>query len=135
MGRRSNNGYIGINVDDFVQGGVFSGEKNYLTRETYKDEEFSIDGNLSTNLGYPSGSVFADRMLSSSVGSGSTATVGLVSGSIATLVFYAGGTGYTSAPTLSFSGGGGTGANGYVSAVAAGAITSVERLGTITGSS
>lgn len=132
MGRRSNSGYIGYNSEDTVSGGMLDREKNYRLRQLYDIDEYQMIVNLYSGERLGNQSAYDWIIPSSSVGSGSTATVGLVSGSIATLIFYAGGTGYTSAPTLSFSGGGGTGADGYVSTVAAGAITAVERLGTIT---
>ena len=57
-------------------------------------------------------------------GSGAVATATVPAGTITSIAVTSGGTGYTSAPTISFTGGSGSGAAATV-AVAAGAITSI----------
>jgi len=112
MGRRNNNGYIGLTAGDDISG-MIDREKSYQIRYTSQDEQYFSETSLISAPPLPDFS----------------ATSSLVSGSVSGLIVYRGGTGWTTTnATMSFSGGGGTGARGYVTAVAAGAISTVEPL-------
>jgi surface protein len=132
MSKRSNSGYIGPIFRDDVQG-VIDGNKNYQIRYLSQYEQYSTPTNLMGLPPIPDASTVSYLPIySNGGGSGSTATPSLVSGSLASLTIYSGGGGYATVPTFSFSGGGGTGADGWVTAFTVnGAITSVECLGYI----
>ncbi len=128
MGRRNNNGYIGLTAGDDISG-MIDREKSYQIRYTSQDEQYFSETSLISAPPLPDFSLNTPITASSGQGSGSAATSSLVSGSVSGLIVYRGGTGWTTTnATMSFSGGGGTGARGYVTAVAAGAISTVEPL-------
>lgn len=128
MGRRSNSGYIGRDFELDTKGVVDLNKRNlirFLNDElTYPDPVYYFTGDTLpfTSL-HPLGI--------SNFGSGSAVATSLVSGTLANVTVYTAGTGYATNATLSFSGGGGTGANAYVSTFSAGALSVVERLGYI----
>ena len=128
MGRRNNSGYIGQPVGEVE--GVIDREKNYQIRYLSQNETFASDTSLLTGAPIPDTTTFNYFIASASAGSGSIVTASLVNGSIASLTAYANGTGYGTNITLSFSGGGGTGADGFAT-LTGGAISAVERLGVI----
>lgn len=126
MAKRNNNGYIG-GVFDLDIKGVIDLHKRNNTRYKYDTLTYQDPALQFTGIDQPTGSLFALGV--SNFGSGSAATTSLVSGTLANVTIYTAGTGYATNATLSFSGGGGTGANAYVSTFAAGALSVVERLG------
>jgi len=129
MGRRSNSGYIGRDFGLDTKGVVDLNKRNlirFLNNElTYNDPGYYFTGDPFV----PSASLYPLGV--SNFGSGSAVATSLVSGTLANVTIYTAGTGYATNATLSFSGGGGTGANAYVSTFAAGALSVVERLGYI----
>lgn len=129
MGRRSNNGYIGRDFQTDIKGVVDLNKRNlirFLNDElTYNDIGFYFTGIPFL----PSGSLYPLGV--SNFGSGSAVATSLVSGTLATVTIYNGGTGYTTVPNLSFSGGGGTGANARVTSTSGNALATLERLGYI----
>jgi surface protein len=131
MSKRSNSGYIGPVYRDDVQG-MINQDKNYQIRFLSQNEQYSSTTNLMGQPPLPDTALLYLPIASNGGGSGSRANVtSLVSGSLATLIVYGTGSGYGTAATLSFSGGGGTSADGYVATYTAGALTTVERLGYI----
>jgi len=131
MSKRSNSGYIGPVYRDDVQG-MINQDKNYQIRFLSQNEQYSTRTNLMGQPPVPDNALAYLPIDSNGGGSGSTANIAnLVSGSLASLTIYNAGSGYGTAATLSFSGGGGTGADGYVVTYTAGALATVERLGYI----
>lgn len=129
MGRRSNNGYIGRDFQTDIKGVVDLNKRN-LTRFFNDELTYNDPGFYFTGIPFvPSASLYALGV--SNFGSGSAVSASLVSGTLANVTIYNGGTSYGTSAVLSFSGGGGTGANGYVSGYSAGALFTVERLGYI----
>ena len=127
MARRQNNGYIGKNRWDDTNG-VIGLQQHSLIRAYNKDVIYAQPNNFVSTPAPETPNLPATS--SSGNGSGSLATAALSNGSVVSLILYSGGGGYTTAPTLSFSGGGGIGANGYVSAITASnqSVISVEPL-------
>lgn len=132
MSKRSNSGYIGPIFRDDVQG-VIDGNKNYQIRYLSQYDQYSTPTNLMGLPPIPDTTIDYLPIYSNGGGSGSTATPSLVSGSLASLTVYNIGAGYVAAPTFSFSGGGGTGADGFALSMFAptGGIAAVECLGYI----
>jgi surface protein len=132
MSKRSNSGYIGPVFRDDMQG-IINQDKNYQIRFLSQNDQYSSITNLMGQPPIPDNALlYLPIIATNGGGSGSVASVSsLVSGSLATLTLYNAGSGYGTAATLSFSGGGGTGADGYAATYTAGALTTVERLGYI----
>ena len=130
MGRRSNSGYIGRDFG-LDSKGIIDLNKRNLTRFLNEDPYYGDDTLLYTGPDFEPINLYL--LGTSSFGSGSLVSSSLVSGTLAAVTIVPGsaGTGYGTNATMSFSGGGGTGANGYVSTFSAGALSVVERLGYI----
>ena len=79
---------------------------------------------LKTTLGFYVNDGETNVSVTTPVGLGATATATVSTGAITSIAVTLGGTGYTSAPTISFTGGGGTGA-AATATIAAGTITSI----------
>ena len=130
MGRRSNSGYIGRDFELDTKGIIDQNKRN-LTRFLNDNLTYTDPSQLYVGSALPTGSTY--YLGTSGFGSGSVVSSSLVSGTLANVALYAGGTGYGTNVTLSFSDGGGTGADGYVVTLSAGVVATVDRLGYIIG--
>jgi len=132
MSKKSNSGYIGPVYRDDVQG-VINNDKNYQIRFLSQNEQYSSITNLMGQPPLPDTTLAYLPIYSNGGGSGSAASItSLLSGSLATIVIITSGSGFGTSATMSFSGGGGTGADGFVSSfTAGGGLSAIERLGYI----
>lgn len=116
---RHNNGYVAAKIDGLTSfnGSISTSSEhlktNYVQRTYDRIKDRSLYVRPTNGNGY-----------------GATASVGIVDGSVVGLIITNKGTGYTSAPTVSFSGGGGSGAEAIVT-VASNSIASFTLLHSI----
>ena len=122
MAKKDNNGYIGNPTLGIDVQGIISRNKNFDTRFFTQNDAYSNDTNLMSSPSYIDTTPLFTASLTGG-GSGSIATASLSNGSLANMILYSGGTGYSTSSqylvTMSFSGGGGEDAAVYISSISA----------------
>ena len=122
MAKKDNNGYIGNPTLGLDTQGIISRNKNFDTRFFTQNDVYSNDTNLMSSPSYIDTTPLFTASLTGG-GSGSLATASLSNGSLANMIVYNGGTGYSTSSqylvTMSFSGGGGEDAAVYISSISA----------------